>query len=794
MSEDLFTYSRQRDNEIYELTRCNTNAEGKVIVPDGVTYIDHHAFHGCIYITEIVLPNSLCGIGDCAFEDCISLERINIPEKVTYLGWYLFEGCKNLKEIICHNSIEGIGAHAFQNCKSLVDFPFTDNITSIGYFAFSGCNSLRRIHISKKLEKISFDAFTNCSSIETLEIPSNIKSIGSSAFANCKNLRKVIIHSNEIRIAPSAFLGCSSITTVSLNSNPERIITYFPDCENLKSIYVLSGTNAPYKLDPNTIKSLHEENLRYMTLYYRLFGMNISQIKWDKDKDKFPNFKNPLDNDWKRFCKEKQSLDYILNWNWKDGAGLGIILGYNQYRALDIDIANTKLFEKIYPNRGINGLIDEMLDILHLPLDYPWVVRSGSGCGFHIIFKCEDSQATADIDTISYSPNDYYAELTEEKFIRVELRWNAHLVLPPSLHTGGYHYKFRNESLPISSPSHINLSSIEELVYKYCSEITYYPLSYNGIDFYLAENKKIESRYRYDGVKERNYNIDSELWLKQALHEEDSNTLAIKLLLGDEIECDIEAGIKTLENLNCQTAKYNLLNLHACGFIQLPQSEIKRLYEDLDKELFHGHLDFINEKITLASKNDKTFILFDTETIGLPKDYKAPASADDNYPRLVQLSWLVVDSELNIISENDYIIEPDGFTIPVSSSKIHGITTEIALEEGYPLVEVLQKFIIDFKKSSKSIGHNIDFDKKVVASELLRVGMDDVISGSPSECTMKSTVDFCKISGPYGYKYPKLNELYDLLFGSDFEDAHNSLADIRATLKCYKELKKRGIM
>lgn len=790
MSDDLFTYSEWLGNEVYELTKCNPNAEEKVIVPDGVKIIESHAFCDCIYITEIVLPDSIESIGNCAFMNCISLKKINIPEKVTILGNSLFKGCVNLKEFICHNNIIKIGSSAFQDCKSLVDFPFTDNITNMGYFAFSGCNSLRRIYISEKLKGIS-DKFANFSDIETLEIPFNIEYIGFSAFANCKNLRKVIIHSNNIIIMPSAFLKCSNITAVSLNSNPERIITNFPDCENLKSIYILS-TFSPRKLEPNTIKSPHEENLRYMTLFYRLFGMNISQIKWDKDKDQFQKIKDPFDHDWKRFCKEKQALDYILNWNWGDCAGLGIILGHNQYRALDIDIANTDPFEKIYPKQGINGLIDEMLDILHLPLDYPWVVRSGSGYGFHIIFKCEDSQATTNIDVISYSPNDYYAKLTKEEFVRIELRWNAHLVLPPSLHISGNHYKFRNESLPISSPSHINLSSIEELVYKYCSEITYYPLSYNGIDFEVAGNQKIESRF--DSCGERCYNIDSIMWLKQALHEEESNILAIKLLLGDEIERDIEAGIKTLENLNCQTAKYNLLNLHACGFIQLPQSEIKRLYEDLDKELFHDHLKLINEKITLASKNDKTFILFDTETIGLPKDYKAPASADDNYPRLVQLSWLVVDSELNIISENDYIIEPDGFTIPVSSSKIHGITTEIALQKGCSLVDVLQKFIIDFKNSSKSIGHNIDFDKKVVASELLRVGMEDVISGSPSECTMMSTIDFCKIKGPYGYKYPKLNELYALLFNSDFEDAHNSMADIRATLKCYKELKKRGIM
>ena len=62
---------------------------------------------------------------------------------------------------------------------------------------------------------------------------------------------------------------------------------------------------------------------------------------------------------------------------------------------------------------------------------------------------------------------------------------------------------------------------------------------------------------------------------------------------------------------------------------------------------------------------------------------------------------------------------------------------------------------------------------------------------------MKCSADFCAIpsNSPYGgYKWPKLEELYRKLFGYTFDGAHDALADVEATRKCYFELKKKGIL
>ncbi len=86
------------------------------------------------------------------------------------------------------------------------------------------------------------------------------------------------------------------------------------------------------------------------------------------------------------------------------------------------------------------------------------------------------------------------------------------------------------------------------------------------------------------------------------------------------------------------------------------------------------------------------YLFFDTETTGLPQDYKASVKDLHNWPRLVQLAWLRYDKNGNKIDGNNYIIKPDGFTIPSDASKIHGISTERALREGVALQGVLNEF------------------------------------------------------------------------------------------------------
>lgn len=188
------------------------------------------------------------------------------------------------------------------------------------------------------------------------------------------------------------------------------------------------------------------------------------------------------------------------------------------------------------------------------------------------------------------------------------------------------------------------------------------------------------------------------------------------------------------------------------------------------------------------------YLFFDTETNGLPRNWRAPLSDLNNWPRLVQLAWQLYDGQGNLLGAGDRIIRPEGFTIPVQASSIHGITTERALREGIALTDALGEFRDQLAGAQYLVAHNMSFDEKIVGAEFLRTTRNNPLEGRRKLCTMERTTDFCAIPGNYGYKWPKLSELHVRLFGEDFEEAHNAAADIGATAKCFWELKRRGIL
>ncbi len=190
------------------------------------------------------------------------------------------------------------------------------------------------------------------------------------------------------------------------------------------------------------------------------------------------------------------------------------------------------------------------------------------------------------------------------------------------------------------------------------------------------------------------------------------------------------------------------------------------------------------------------YLFFDTETTGLPKNYDAPSNDLRNWPRLVQISWIVSDCNGIVISKNNHIIKPRGFEIPENVAKLHGITTERALEIGERIEDVLHLFWKDVQNASYIIGHNVDFDKKIVESEFYRMGENHVFLFKHSICTKLASTDYCKIPSPGfpQFKWPKLSELYYILFGKNIDDAHNSEADVQATFECFWELKELGVI
>ena len=186
------------------------------------------------------------------------------------------------------------------------------------------------------------------------------------------------------------------------------------------------------------------------------------------------------------------------------------------------------------------------------------------------------------------------------------------------------------------------------------------------------------------------------------------------------------------------------------------------------------------------------YLFFDTETTGLPRNWRAPVTDVNNWPRLVQLAYMSYDSNGNHVSGGDFIIKPEGFTIPADASGVHRITTERAIREGHSIAGVLQHFDALVREASFLVAHNMSFDEKIIGAEFIRNGMQNSLVSKKKICTMQSTTNFCAIPGPYGYKWPKLSELHYKLFGTGFDEAHNAAVDITATVKCFWELRKTG--
>ncbi len=190
------------------------------------------------------------------------------------------------------------------------------------------------------------------------------------------------------------------------------------------------------------------------------------------------------------------------------------------------------------------------------------------------------------------------------------------------------------------------------------------------------------------------------------------------------------------------------------------------------------------------------YLIFDTETTGLPKRWDAPISDVDNWPRAVQIAWQLHDDMGAVIEHQDYLIKPEGFNIPFDAEKIHGISTELAQEQGVSLQEVLEKFSKVLEQTKFIVGQNVGFDVNIMGAEFYRLGIPNVMEGLPvlDTCT-EVTASMCQIPGGRGgkFKLPTLTELHEFLFQEPFAEAHNATADVEATSRCFLELIRKQV-
>ena len=189
------------------------------------------------------------------------------------------------------------------------------------------------------------------------------------------------------------------------------------------------------------------------------------------------------------------------------------------------------------------------------------------------------------------------------------------------------------------------------------------------------------------------------------------------------------------------------------------------------------------------------YLIFDTETTGLPKNWNAPITDVSNWPRCVQIAWQLHDDMGRMVSHEDFLIIPENYKIPYDAEQIHGISTDLAMQQGKPLNEVLDLFNEALSKTKFVVGQNLNFDLNIMGCEFHRSNKSTTLNELPvlDTCTEKTAL-LCEIpGGRYGkFKLPTLTELHEKLFNQPFNEAHNATADVEATTRCFLELLRNG--
>ena len=340
-----------------------------------------------------------------------------------------------------------------------------------------------------------------------------------------------------------------------------------------------------------------ETDLLLYANFYHNIGINITHISGNTSD--IQSFKAPTDPKWEEYITKRQSINYLHSQTWDKATGIGMILGYNGYRAIDIDNFfygyRRGWFSDEEVRTNFSDFIQTCLCLLRLPNDYQWVIKSGSGWGCHIILKTKDIQYF-DISSLPYAPNCKNIDVDTHNnsfyesalFERMELRWRDHLVLPPSIHQSGGKYDFYHKKLPSYSPLEVSIENVNNLINYYCGDETFDSYNYKNKKLYLAKLKKAYAechswtrRLGYE-ITEDNYN-----WLLKCQSPSALNSLGVAYTLGKGVHADSNKAKSCFEQANNSHAHFNLANLIACGYIDGHPNEVNRhlsFCEDIPNE------------------------------------------------------------------------------------------------------------------------------------------------------------------------------------------------------------------
>lgn len=185
------------------------------------------------------------------------------------------------------------------------------------------------------------------------------------------------------------------------------------------------------------------------------------------------------------------------------------------------------------------------------------------------------------------------------------------------------------------------------------------------------------------------------------------------------------------------------------------------------------------------------YLIFDVSAIGNPASYKAPFSDTFNWPRMIHISWILLNKEYKPIGDFDRIVKPEGFTFNEDIQKKSKIDLEDIEKKAVPIEDILTSFNESVAQCEYLFSHNLNFNENVLAAEYIRQSMDIAMFKKERYCLMQESTYYCKIpSKTGGYKWPTLPELHGCCFNTTYTPANNARADVIAAARCFIKLMK----
>ncbi len=212
----------------------------KIILPDSIRSIGERAFLNT-WMNEIVLPDPIEEISAGAFEDCARLKAVSWPACADEVPDYAFAGCEDLASVTLPPSVQTIGKNAFSHCDSLSHIDLPQSLLHLGAHAFRTC-PLTSIEFPDSLESIGERCFEMCEALEAVQLPAHLRRLEIGAFSRCRSLYQVSLPDSLVDIQDNPFPACPSLERIILSENHpilkmkdgvlyntlEDILLYFP--------------------------------------------------------------------------------------------------------------------------------------------------------------------------------------------------------------------------------------------------------------------------------------------------------------------------------------------------------------------------------------------------------------------------------------------------------------------------------------------------------------------------------------------------------------------------------------